>query len=152
MINTIIDLAKNPIVIGILVAVLVYLFLWWQEKKRLEKNPNSKRKKINFIIPIVLGGMSWFISSFYFNNSAVVKADSIIDNLSNVNNVNNIGGNIANKPNINNNLLNGNKQYIINSRGSINSDNSLGSASYHIIGKNDVKYPGLDVFLDIAQF
>ena len=34
----------------------------------------------------------------------------------------------------------------------INSEGSLGSKSYHLIGKNDIRLPPTDVFIDLARF
>ena len=61
---------KNPIVVGILLAALTYLYIWWGEKKRLEKNPKAKRAPQNIITPIIVGAIGWFIASNYFNVTA----------------------------------------------------------------------------------
>ncbi len=57
---------KNPIVLGILTAVLVYLYLYWEEEQKHKKNPKIEKKSVSFITPAVIGVIVWFISSSYF--------------------------------------------------------------------------------------
>jgi len=131
------SILKNPIVVGILAAVLTYLYIWWEEKKRREKNPKSKERPINVITPAVVGAIGWFVASNYFSNDTpnMVVADVTKD---------------AQKalPQI----VGGNKPVIVNQDGGIDSDGSLGSASYHIISKKNVRLPPTDVFIDLAKF
>lgn len=59
------DIIKNPVIIGLTIGILVYLYLKWDAstKKRDEKN---KRKDSNLLIPLFLGIASWFIANNYF--------------------------------------------------------------------------------------
>jgi len=130
------EILKNPIVIGLLAAVLTYLYIWWEEKKRLEKNPKAKPVPTNIITPLVVGVIGWFVASNYFS----VKVENpIVPDVTH-------GAQKA-LPNI----IGGTKPVIVN-QGVIESEGSLGSASYHIIGKRDVKMPPMDVFIDLAKF
>ena len=127
---------KNPIIIGILAAALTYLYLWWEEKKRMEKNPKAKSMPPNIITPIIVGVIGWFIASNYFSNKTEVPK------------VPDVTGSAQQAlPKI----IGGSKPVIVN-QGIIDSDGSLGSASYHIISKRDVKMPPIDVFIDLAKF
>ena len=131
------SILKNPLVVGILGAALTYLYIWWEEKKRREKNPKAKERPINVITPAVGGIIGWFIASNYFNNT----------------------NNVPVMPDIKREvqtaipqIVGGNKHVIVNNNGGIDSEGSLGSASYHIISKNNVRLPPTDVFIDLAKF
>lgn len=130
------EILKNPIVIGLLAAVLTYLYIWWEEKKRLEKNPKAKPVPTNIITPLVVGVIGWFVASNYFS---VKVENTVVPDVTH-------GAQKA-LPNI----IGGTKPVIVN-QGVIESEGSLGSASYHIIGKRDVKMPPMDVFIDLAKF
>ena len=131
-----VTILKNPIVLGIFTASITFLYLWWEEKKRREKNPKTRERSVNVITPLVVGIITWFITSSYFNYQSTD---------SNINNINNSGPPPT--------LLGGKKSgYIVTSKGSINSEHSLGSANYHIIGKDNVRMPPTDVFIDLAKF
>jgi amino acid transporter len=156
---------KNPLLIAGFFAVVTYLLIWWDEKKRQDKNPKIKKKKpINFITPIVVGCITWFVASNYLNNSHPVD---MIDIRTDVQKVlpNIIGGDPMNTlksqmsqinqmpkvhqvsqmiaPNLNQNIQHAQQ---------FSKMDSLGSASYHIINKNKVRLPPLDVFIDLAPF
>ncbi len=132
---------KNPIVIGVLAAALTYLYIWWEEKKRIEKNPKAKRTPPNIITPLIVGAIGWFIASNYFSNEITgVPTEEIMKGVE--------GGAQKALPQI----IGGRKPLVVNNNGKIESDGSLGSASYHIISKRDVKMPPIDVFIDLAKF
>ncbi len=61
-----IDIIKNPIIIGLTIGVLVYLYLKWEQRQ----NPNEKnrRKDTNLLIPLGIGTACWFIAHNYFEN------------------------------------------------------------------------------------
>lgn len=130
------EILKNPIVIGVIAAILTYLYIWWEEKKRLEKNPKAKPVPTNIITPLVVGVISWFIASNYLSTKTVTTAPPDIKHETQ-----------AALPQI----IGGTKPIVVN-QGIIESDGSLGSASYHIVGKRDVKVPPIDVFIDLAKF
>jgi hypothetical protein len=130
-----ISIIKNPIIIGILAAALTYLYIWWEEKKRKEKNPKAKSQPTNIITPLIVGVIAWFIASNYFVEKPVAKT------------LDATGGAHMALPQI----IGNNKPVVVNN-GMIESEGSLGSASYHIISKKDVKMPPIDVFIDLAKF
>lgn len=133
-----IDILKNPIVIGVFVATSTYLYMWYSENKRMVKNPKTKKKPVNVITPLVIGVITWFIASSYLKNqdSTQVSATPIKTQVPTL-----AGG------------MNGKlKHHIVTAKGSIHSDGTLGSASYHVIGKNNIRLPPTDVFIDLAKF
>lgn len=61
-----IEIIKNPVIIGLTVGILTYIYLRWEQSKNpLEKN---KRKDTNLLIPLGLGLGTWFISHNYFED------------------------------------------------------------------------------------
>ncbi len=62
------DILRNPILIGVLAAALVYTYLYWEEDKRHKKNPKIKREQTSFITPAVVGVIVWFLASSYFSS------------------------------------------------------------------------------------
>ncbi len=134
------SILKNPIVVGILAAAMTLLYVWWEEKKRREKNPKAKKRNLNFITPVVVGGIAWFIASNYFDNTNTNPISQGVE----------IARNEAQRalPKI----VGGQKSFVVKDQGMIHSDGSLGSASYHIISKRNIRLPPTDVFIDLAKF
>jgi H+/Cl- antiporter ClcA len=63
------DILKNPVIIGLFAGVLTYIYLWWclKEDNKRRKNKNKKIKKdVNLIIPSVIAVIVWFITYGYF--------------------------------------------------------------------------------------
>lgn len=125
---------KNPLIIGLIIGILVYAYLYWQNKNKKK----SERGEINYKIPIIAGFMGFVGSYFYFKNSEQV--DIILPEAPVQAPVNNPSSNVANIDNMNNDVMyNG-------------SDGSNLSNSYHFIGRKNIKLPNTDVFIDIAKF
>lgn len=74
------DILKNPIVIGIILGVLVYLYLLWDNDKKY-KNSNGKepKKDVNIGIPLIVAIVGAVASYGYFNNSFVTNIDKNVD-------------------------------------------------------------------------
>ena len=64
------DIIKNPVIIGLTMAVVTYLYLTWQKDKKDKKNKKHKTGKkeedVNLLIPLVVGFITWFIVYGYF--------------------------------------------------------------------------------------
>jgi hypothetical protein len=134
------SILKNPLVIGILAMSVTLLYVWWEEKKRREKNPKAKKRSINFISPVVVGGIAWFIASNYIDNSTNTIQNPEVELVKN------------NAQKALPQIMGGTKSFVVQNQGSIASEGSLGSASYHIISKRNVRLPPTDVFIDLAKF
>ena len=130
---------KNPIVIGILALALTYLYMWWEEKKRREKNPKAKKRSINIITPVVVGGIAWFVASNFLNKET--PTDNGVEQMVQ-----------QDAKDVLPSIVGGKKPVLVQKDGIIDSAGSLGSASYHIISKRNVRLPPTDVFIDLAQF
>lgn len=133
---------KNPIILAIVAGVLTYAYLWWDNKQKKEKNPKAQVEEIDYIIPALVALLTLFITYnlFGFNASGLPEITN-----SNVEQVIE-----QSKPNIGNNKLleGGNLQ----TRFSDKLADSFDSNTYHLLGKNTIKLPQTDVFIDIAKF
>ena len=127
------DILKNPIIIGLLVALITYVYMYWEANKKYEKNPKIKREQISILIPSIVGIIAWFIASGYFNNN----------NNNNNNNIIRLGGNT-----IKNNVANIVPQYVLN-----NNNNDMNeSCSFYLLQKDRIKIPKMDVLIDLGRF
>ena len=68
-----VEILKNPVIIGLLAGAIVYNYMAWNRKKEIEKRL-KKGKKIkeeqkynDIIIPTIVAIIVWFISFAYFN-------------------------------------------------------------------------------------
>jgi len=73
-----IEIIRNPIIIGLTVGVLVYLYLRWEQSERPEEK--NKRKDTNLLIPLGIGTACWFIANNYFENYNFNNDNSIPNN------------------------------------------------------------------------
>jgi len=135
------DILKNPIILGLLALSLTYAYMWWEEDKRAKKNPNLKKKSVSLLTPAAVGVIVWFISSSYFDS----KNDIGNNNAGN----NNTNANYENDKIFSKEGLNFDKPKVYKL---VNSESSVGSKSYHLVGKNNIRLPSTDVFIDIAKF
>ncbi len=117
-----IDIIKNPVIIGLTVGVLVYLYIKWDSSKKEDKNKDkNKRKDSNILIPLFLGTLSWFIANNYYdfnetsinnNNNLTINNNYEVPGKLNLSDSPMIGGdgginlmnNVGNKFNMNTNM------------------------------------------------
>jgi len=145
-----ISFLKNPIIIAVIVSTLVYLYMYWENEKRYKKNPKATKESVSLITPAVIGLISWFIASSYFGSDVPqLGADDTNLMLNN-------GQNLQQQPLI---IQHGdqtvNKFKLIGNENNANGGFTAGSSesrSYHLIGKNNIKLPQTDVFIDVARF
>ena len=131
------DFLKNPIFIGILAAGLTYLYMWWQNKKKQESNPKAVIEEIDYTPPILVGLIALFIAYNLFGS----ESDSVGEVINQTKNIEG-GSNIK--------LIEG--KPMMHTRFSDKLADSFDSNTYHLIGKNMIKIPQTDVFIDIAKF
>ena len=126
------EFIKNPILLGIITSVLVYLYMYWNEEQKRKKNPQLPHKSVNIMIPGIIGAMVWFMSSSYFDGKII-------------NNDNNKVGMIPLNTEIH--KLDENVEIL-----SKESDGSFGSKSYKLVGKGIVTLPNESIFISLADF
>lgn len=62
-----IEIIRNPVIIGLTVGILVYIYMKWEQSKR-HPNEKNKRKDSNLLIPLGVGIACWFVAHNYFEN------------------------------------------------------------------------------------
>jgi hypothetical protein len=131
------DFFKNPIFIAIIAAGLTYLYMWWDNKKKQEDNPKAAIEELDITPPILVGLVALFIAYNLFGFGGNTS-DNTIEQVKNLE-----GGNgvklIEGKP-------------LMHTKFSDKLADSFDSNTYHLIGKNMIKLPQTDVFIDIAKF
>ena len=120
---------KNPIFIAIFAGIIAYLYMYYDNLKKQEANPKATIEPIGYTTPGIISLIVLFISYsiFGFNTSS---SDTIVDTIQD-------GG-----ININNNVP----------RFTEGATDSFGSNTYRLVGKNTIKLPQTDVFIDLAHF
>ena len=63
---------KNPIVVGIITAAVTYGYLWYSNEQRHKQDPEARKKRVNIMIPAVIGALAWFIISVYTENKTSI--------------------------------------------------------------------------------
>ena len=116
---------KNPIILAILVAALVYAYLYWDADRKNKATPNAN-EKVNPIYPALAAVVTWFAASFYFDRFGHRSADEAF------NNTGHIGKDVVNAGKATN--------YKLVSPESFN------------IGASRIRLPNNDVFIDVARF
>lgn len=126
---------KNPIIIAIVVGILTYLYLYWDNERKYKNNPKIKKESVSFVIPAVVAVITWFITNNLFKKNKVNEITKPLNEIQ--------SGGIK--------LLETNP--IINKiKISERLTDSFDSNTFHLIGKNAIKLPQTDVFIDIAKF
>ena len=137
---------KNPIVIAIIVSTLVYLYMYWDNENRYKKNPKATRESVSLMTPAIVGLISWFVASNYFGSDV----PQIVGE-----NTNMLPQNVPINLPIDQSV---NKFKLVNNANNNNAivggftAGSSESRSYHLIGKNNIRLPQTDVFIDVARF
>lgn len=121
---------QNPLIVAGLAGALTYGYMYYENKKKYDKNPKVKPKPINYIIPIIVSVFAYFIASSFVTPVSVqheyqptARQTQILQQLSEA------------------------KPCVLTQ-----SDNSLGSASYRLLNKHSITLPETDVFIGIAKF
>lgn len=132
---------KNPIILAILAGILTYIYMWWDNKKKKEKNPKATIEEIDYIPPAMVALLTLFVSYNLFGNgdgilpsTQEIVANSLPKDLNGQNGPNLQGGKM------------------IQNRFSDKLAESFDSHTYHLLGKNTIKLPQTDVFIDIVKF
>lgn len=136
---------KNPIILAIIAGVLTYAYMWWDNKQKKEKNPKAEIEEIDYIPPALVALLTLFITYnlFGFNNTPDITNTNVEQVIE------------QSKPTLQGGtkLIEGNVQNIpLQTRFSDKLADSFDSNTYHLLGKNTIKLPQTDVFIDIAKF
>ncbi|QKF93893.1 hypothetical protein QKU48_gp0435 [Fadolivirus algeromassiliense] len=133
---------KNPIILAILMTSLTYAYMYWDNSQKQKKNPKAELPPINMTTPVVVGLITLIVAYGLFGFSS--KNDDVGKVLQQTNELPSI-------ENQNMRLVE-KKNFLNRSRLSERVTDSFDSNTYHLVGKNAIKLPSADVFIDIAKF
>lgn len=71
-----VDIFRNPIIIGLIVAVAVYGYMYWDNEQKYKNNPKINKKQVNIITPLIIGVLAWFIAASYLGDTIPVSGSS----------------------------------------------------------------------------
>ena len=111
---------KNPIILAILMAIVTYAYMYWENMKKKEKNPKADIEPVEYTTPAIVGLLTLVGAYVMFgsSNSAPEKIE------------------IECQPNeVTDKIV-----------------ESFDSNTFHLVGKNAIRLPQSDVFIDIARF
>lgn len=128
----------NPIILGILACVVTYLIMYWQERQRHKKNPKTKKREINIMIPGIVGCLIWFAAGSYFDNTDKESIEKQENNKS-----------MLPKNAI---VAKYDEKVILSSEGGSQSGSGSDVESYRLVGKGKIQLPHQEVFLDLANW
>lgn len=132
---------KNPIILAIIATVITYLYMYWENQKKKDENPKVDIEPVSYITPAIVGLLTLFITyNFLSTSEPDASVTAVLEQSKEIQpSVNLLGG--------------GSGSGIINkSRISERLTDSFGSNTFHLIGKNAIRLPPTDVFIDIAKF
>ena len=156
---------KNPLFIAIVIGTMTYLYLYWDNEQTYIKNPKATKQTVGLLTPFVVTLISWFLASYFLGNISFGSAKGVVGESQLVQNQPQITGQaqVTGQPQIatqaqvqqaitepvqtGGNSLN--RMKIDNSRFSMASSDNM---SYHLIGRNNIRLPQTDVFIDVAKF
>jgi len=142
---------KNPIILAVIAGILTYAYMWWDNKQKKEKNPKAVIEEIDYVPPAMVALLTLFIAYnlFGFNTSPGITNTNVEQVIEHGKPTTQgemqgamHGGGVK--------LIEGNPR--IQSRFSDKLADSFDSNTYHLLGKNTIKLPQTDVFIDIAKF
>ena len=128
-----INILKNPVILAVIAAVLTYLYLQWEKKK------NKKEEEISLITPAVVGLMTLFVGYSIFGNDSPLlptNNESLPQSL----------------PKDEVGKLIENTNMPVQKQLTGGSNDIFDTNTYHLVGRNAIKLPQTDVFIDIAKF
>jgi hypothetical protein len=124
------ELFKNPIVIGLIAAILTYAYLYYDNQQKQQKYPKSEVEPISIMTPVIVGLLVFVISYNLIGKSEQLSIPQ--QTLPQQNDYITASPVINNKPK----LL----------------EPTVDSATFHMVGKNAIRLPQNEIFIDLAKF
>lgn len=122
---------KNPIFLAILAGVIAYLYMYYDNMKKQEATPKAKIEPVGFATPGIIALVTLVITYGIFGFGGSTNSDTVDI-----------------EQQIESPQKGGTKSRF--TEGAIT--DSFGSNTYRLIGKNNIKLPQTDVFIDLAHF
>lgn len=124
---------KNPIFLAIVAGVLTYLYMYYDNMKKQEANPKAKIEPVGFSTPGIVALVTLVITYGVFGFGVLSSAPNQSLNIES-SQKGGIGGVIKDRF----------------TEGAVS--DSFGSNTFRLVGKNTIKLPQTDVFIDLAHF
>lgn len=67
----------QSIIIGMVCAVLTYLYMRWTKVRQDKLNKKIRPKPVNISIPLGVGVIGWFVSDSYFSRNTVPQSNNV---------------------------------------------------------------------------
>jgi hypothetical protein len=131
-----IEIIKNPVMIGLTIGVLVYIYLKWEQSQRPEEK--NKRKDTNLLIPLGIGTACWFIAHNYFENYNFTNDNNL--NINDTKFTNDMPLNIPDKIDLSDTIMMGGGANLVNNIGNNFAPKASIAPSYHLL-KRGVTIP-----------
>ena len=134
------ELFTNPIVLGVMATVITYAYLYWNNLEKQKKHPKLEVEPISMMTPLIVGLLVFVIAHNLFNNNPPLPSATPIplQNVFSPHQLQEMGVKMqCNK------FIDGPKMKTIE---------AIDSATFHLIGKNAIRLPQTDVFIDLAKF
>ena len=143
---------KNPIIIGIIACLLTTSYIYYTRKN--DKNKNAPPKPFNFITPLAVGVIAWFIAESVITKTSPKQIPTIAPNNQPLLPPPELPIGSTGLPQMQPSQFNNLNGVIDNTKNGGNSDTigTDGTNTYNIISKNNIKLPTMDVFIDLANF
>lgn len=130
----VIEQLKNPLIIGVVVGAVVYLYLRWESKRKHKEDPQAEKRPVNLMIPGAVGAISWFVASAYLNRDNTRKNSAKVS---------------LNEEAVIGASLGGTRDLMSSLPVPVSSPDI---SSFELLKKRKVRLPATDVFLDIGDF
>src|SRR5579863_9489215 len=157
------EFMKNPFFLAILAGILAYSYLYWEDSHKRQKNPKMKPEQINYLIPITIALLVFIIAYNVFDSGdeGLLLPHPVSQNMSGTvapqlgafgpQTILNNGQNDINLVTCGNGVKGG-QAFNMNKNVKVldGISDAAESATFHLIGRNVVKLPQTDVFIDLA--
>jgi predicted small secreted protein len=131
-----IEIIKNPVMIGLTIGVLVYIYLKLEQSQITEEK--NKIKDTNLLIPLGIGTACWFIAHNYFENYNFTNDNNL--NINDTKFTNDMPLNIPDKIDLSDTIMMGGGANLVNNIGNNFAPKASIAPSYHLL-KRGVTIP-----------
>ena len=132
------ELLANPIVLGIIATIITYAYLYWDNLEKQKKKPKVNIEPVSMMTPVIVGLLVFVIAYNLLGKSVQNVPSQIVENSAFISQQQDVNAKMqCNK-------------FIENTKPK--SLDMLDSATYHLVGKNAIRLPQTDVFIDLAKF
>jgi len=132
------ELIKSPIVLAVLATLLTYGYLYWSQMEKQKKYPKARLEPISIVTPLIVGLLVFVVAYNLFDNKS-----------SNAQSQPQMGWQPNHDPICEPQTA---KMQCTKAINRMKMTEGVDSATYHLVGKNAIRLPQHDVFIDLARF